>query len=119
MVEFHPFAMVFDNSETAAELRVQYPYFHTPEPLVFDVQGSYADREAQVMQKVEYEGDHSLRDIVNALVAAGLHVDFLHEFPYPTFSMFPSLMEKCSDGMWRLKEVDGSIPLLFSIKASK
>ena len=47
MVEFHPFAIVFDNSETPAELRVQYPYFHTTEPLVFDVQGSYADREAR------------------------------------------------------------------------
>ena len=119
MAEFHPFAMVFDNSETAAELRVQYPYFHTAEPLVFDVQGSYVDRQAQVTQKVEYEWEHGLGEILDVLIAAGLHVDFLHEFPYCTFALFPSLMEKCSDGMWRLKEVDGSIPLMFSIKAIK
>ena len=28
IAEFHPFAMVFDNSETATGLRIQYPYFH-------------------------------------------------------------------------------------------
>jgi hypothetical protein len=111
--------MVFDNSDTATELRVQYPYFHTAEPLVFDVQGSYVDRQAQVTQKVEYEWEHGLGEILDVLIAAGLHVDFLHEFPYSTFALFPSLMEKCSDGMWRLKEVDGSIPLMFSIKAIK
>jgi 2-polyprenyl-3-methyl-5-hydroxy-6-metoxy-1,4-benzoquinol methylase len=119
MAEFHPFAMVFDNSETATGLRLQYPYFHTAEPMVFDVQGSYIDRQAQVTQKVEYEWDHSLGEILDALIAAGLRLEFLHEFSYCTYAMFPSLMEQCSDGMWRLKEGDGSIPLMFSIKASK
>ena len=119
IAEFHPFAMVFDNSETATGLRIQYPYFHPAEPYKFDVQGSYIDRQAEVNQKVEYEWDHSLGEIVDALLAAGLRLEFLHEYPYCTYAMFPSLMEQCSDGMWRLKEGDGSIPLMFSIRASK
>jgi SAM-dependent methyltransferase len=119
LVEFHPFAQVFDEAETAADLRVHYPYFHSGEPLVFDVQGSYADRQAQVVQKVEYEWDHSLGEILDSLIAAGLRVDFLHEFPFCVYSMFPSLMVKSSDGMWRLKEAEGMIPLMFSIKATK
>jgi SAM-dependent methyltransferase len=119
MVEFHPFAQVFDDAETATGLHVHYPYFHSGEPLVFEVQGSYADRQAQVTQNVEYEWDHSLGEIVNSLVAAGLRIEYLHEFPFCVYAKFPSLMEKCSDGMWRLKVDDGMIPLMFSIKATK
>jgi SAM-dependent methyltransferase len=119
MVEFHPFAKVFDDSEAASSVSVRYPYFHPKGPLVFDVQGSYVDRQAQVTQKVEYEWDHSLGEVLNSLTATGLRVEFLHEFSYCTYSMFPSLMGKCSDGMWRLKDADGMIPLMFSIKANK
>ncbi len=118
MAEFHPFAMVFDD-ENSSELKVRYPYFHTPEPMVFEVQGTYADREAAVEQKLEYEWAHSLSDILNALIKAGLRIEFLHEFPFCVYEMLPGLMEQGGDGLWRLKENDGSVPLMFSLKAVK
>ena len=119
MSEFHPYAYVFDDDERVSELKVRYPYFHSSEPMVFEVQGSYADRGAQVEQDLSYEWAHSLSDVLNALLSAGLRLEFLHEYPFSVFALFPSLMEKGPEGMWRLKEADGMIPLMFSLKASK
>jgi SAM-dependent methyltransferase len=118
MAEVHPFSQVFDDQESVTELRVKYPYFSPPGPLVFDVQGSYAERDAQVNQKVEYEWVHSLSEVFNALIAAGLRIEFLHEFPFTIYAQFPDLMERGLDGLWHLKESDASLPLLFSLKAS-
>ena len=117
IVEFHPFAWVFDD-DNPSELRVKYGYFHTPEPTEWTVQGSYADRNAHVKQPVEYEWAHSLGDILNALIAAGLRIEFLHEFPYSVEKTFP-FMERDPDGWWRLKEPPAQIPLTFSLKAIK
>lgn len=118
LCEFHPYAGIFDESHPTS-LRIRYPYFHSPEPMVFDVQGSYAEPQAQVEQKVEYEWAHSLSDIVNSLIGAGLRIEHLNEFPFTDFPALPELMEQCEDGFWRLKAHDGSVPLMFSIKATK
>jgi len=118
MAEVHPFSQVFDDEEGVTELRLRYPYFPPHGPLVFDVEGSYADRDAHVNQKVEYEWVHSLSEVFNALIAAGLRIEFLHEFPFTIYSQFPDLMEQGSDGLWHLKEGGDSLPLLFSLKAS-
>lgn len=118
MAEFHPFAMVFDDENPSA-LSLRYPYFHRDEPMAFEVQGSYADREARTEQKVEYEWIHSMGDVLNALINAGLNIQFLHEFSFCVYEMLPGLMEQGEDGLWRLKEKGESLPLMFSLKARK
>lgn len=114
--EFHPFAQIFDDQEGLTDLRVAYHYFHSPEPMRCTVKGSYASRSATVSQTVAYEWAHSLSDILNALISAGLRIEFLHEFPYCTYQMYP-FMEQSEDGHWRLK--NRNIPLMFSLKALK
>ena len=57
-------------------------------------------------------------EIVTALTAAGLHIDFLHEFPFAEWPI--SFLEPAPDGTHRLPaEHDGKLPLFFSLKASK
>ena len=53
-----------------------------------------------------------------ALIGAGLRIQFLHEFPHTVFSAFP-FTEQGDDGWWRLKGHDSTIPLIFSLMASK
>jgi hypothetical protein len=117
IVEGHPFTHVFYNEDDATDLKVTYSYFYTPEPTRWEPQGSYADRNAQVFNP-SYEWTHSLGDILNALISAGLRIEFLHEFPYGGYSQFP-FMEQDGDGRWRLKEHHNTIPLMFSLKATK
>jgi hypothetical protein len=61
---------------------------------------------------------HTLGEIVSALTAAGLHIEFLHEFPHCAYGKFPFL-RRDSDGWWRLPETEGQAPLMFSIRAGK
>jgi len=115
--EAHPFVNVFDNSRAAKDLDVRYSYFHGPEPTRWESEGSYADPNA-VVQHPSFEWTHSLGDIVNALLGAGLHLEFLHEFPYLSHDHFP-FMEQGADGRWRIKGKPDTIPLMFSVKATK
>jgi SAM-dependent methyltransferase len=118
IVEVHPFAFVLDSGKSAGELRVAYSYFYTPEPLRWEAEGTYADRSAAVRNKVSYDWTHSLGDVLNALTAAGLCVEFLHEFPYCVCGILPGMIQS-EDGWWRLPECPHAIPMLFSLKATK
>ena len=118
IVEFHPFAWVFDDAPDVTDLHVRYPYFPTGEPLRFEIEGTYADRSAAVEHRVSYSWPHPLGDIVTALIDAGLRLEFLHEFPFSTFQFVP-FMEKTGEHTVRLTKHDGCVPLLFSIKATK
>ncbi len=118
IVEFHPTMYMFDDAEEITELRVAYSYFHKDEPDMWEVQGTYADREAPTTQNREYGWTHSLGDIVNALIDAGLRIEFLHEFPYCADKMLP-MMEQDAEGWWRLPKYDDYLPLMFSLKATK
>jgi SAM-dependent methyltransferase len=118
IVEFHPFAWVFDDAPGVTGLNVRYPYFPSREPLRFEDEGTYADPAAQIEHRATYSWPHTLGDIVTALVDAGLRIDFLHEFPFSPYQCWP-FTELVGDREVRLKTHDGSVPLLFSIKATK
>ena len=117
IVEFHPFAGVFDDEPDVPDLRVRYPYFPSGEPLRFEVDGTYA-ASTKLDRRVTYEWPHPISEVVMALIQAGLRIDFLHEFPFSTYQFVP-FMEKTGDYTVRLTKHDGCVPLLFSIKATK
>ncbi len=118
IAEFHPFAYVFDDQADIPDLKVRYPYFNQSKALEFDDSTSYADPEAPVSQRLHYEWDHRLGEVVTALIDAGLRIEFLHEFPYSVYLQFP-LMQQGEDGYYRLSKGDGMIPLMFSIRARR
>lgn len=120
VTEVHPFLQVFEDEGDVDFSRPQlrYPYWSHEQPLEFDVRGSYADRTAEIRSKKEYGWNHSLGEIVTSLVRTGLHVEFLHEFPFLDWPS-PGFVE-AEDGTFRLPpELDGRLPLFFSLKASK
>ncbi len=116
--DFHPFASIFDNEDSAKDLQVKYPYFQSREPLKFEFEGSYASGDASIGINPSYEWNHPISEIFNVLVDAGLTIEFFHEFPITRFKAFPFMVEK-EPGMWVLPEDDGLIPLMFSLKATK
>jgi ubiquinone/menaquinone biosynthesis C-methylase UbiE len=118
VVEFHPVAGIFDKPEGVTELIVRYPYFTTSEPLMFDDDGTYADRDAKLEHRLTYSWPHPVSDVVTALINAGLRIEFLHEFPCTTEQVFP-FMEETPEHTFRLTKHDGSVPLMYSIKATK
>jgi SAM-dependent methyltransferase len=116
IVEFHPFAHVFAD-ENANDLKVHYPYFQKEEPLYFPPGSTYADKNS-LLKNPSYEWQHSMGDIINALVNHGLAIQFLHEFPYSVYQGFPFLV-KGKDGRWYLPDKKRDVPLMFSLMAKR
>jgi SAM-dependent methyltransferase len=117
IIEGHPFAFLFDDRRSEPELRVLYPYFHGPEPLREEEEGSYAAPDAPI-HSVSYVWLHRLADIINALARAGLRVEAFEEYPFVGWRMLP-WMEERADGSWQLPGGRGDIPLMFSLVALK
>ena len=114
LAEFHPFSDVFGDDD----LTVEHDYFHTDEPQVWDEPGTYADLEAETENNVTYEWNHTLSDVVTALIDAGLVLEFLHEHDYTLFPRWP-ILEKTGFDTYRLPEGTPRIPLMYSLLARK
>jgi SAM-dependent methyltransferase len=117
IVEDHPTMRMFTTSEDKSKLELANPYFfsQTPEPV--ETQGSYASPDTLESYRF-YLWNHSLGEVVNSLIGAGLRIEYLHEFPYAARAKFP-MMEKGADGWWRLPAKYVQIPFLFSLRATK
>ena len=65
-----------------------------------------------------YNWKHSLSDIFNALIGAGLQIESFNEFPF-TLRERISGMVQGEDDLWRLTKQNGMVPFLFSLQARK
>jgi SAM-dependent methyltransferase len=110
IAEMHPIFNMFDIN---GKERV-FPYFHTDEPVKIQ-KGSCISPETD-FSCVSYEWAHSIGDIINSILSAGLRLEYLHEYPYIVFNRLPYLRED-SPGKYVIKDINYSIPLMFSLKA--
>lgn len=113
IVDFHNVLWMFD----AEYKKLKYSYFFEKEPIAEENPGTYADRLADIKQ-IEYGWNHPLSEVINSLIENGLQIEFLHEFPYSVYDVFPNTV-KGEDGWWRLKGFENIIPMMFSIRAKK
>jgi SAM-dependent methyltransferase len=112
LVDGHPLADIFDSS-----FQIEYPYFHRDEPFPDEGAPDYADRDALITTP-NFQWSHSLGDVVNASIEAGLRLEFMREFPFCGWERFPGLM-RLEKGSYVMKDPKIQIPLQFSVKATK
>ena len=112
IVEFHTVLWMFDDDFK----KFKYSYFNLGE-IEEEVEGTYADLNAPLKQK-QYGWNHPLSDVINSIVANGLQIEFLHEFPFSVYNVFPNSV-KGKEGWWRINGFEDLIPMMFSIKAKK
>jgi SAM-dependent methyltransferase len=119
--EGHPVMNTFENEGVApGELRLMYPYWEHTDPLRFEVKGSYADPDADVVGQTEHSWDHGLGEVVTALIDAGLRIERLVEHPFLDWKVDWLVEDPPGSGLWRLPaDVSGELPLMFSLLASK
>jgi SAM-dependent methyltransferase len=116
IVDMHPTLWMFDEETPEPPLPVRYGYFGR-EAVRFEQRGSYAAPDADY-QAVMYSWQHTFEEIVSALLAEGLVLDSLHEYPYISWQHAP-FMTRGDDGFWRMPAGEVEIPLMFSISARK
>lgn len=116
IVDVHPFLTVFDDETTQRVLSVRYPYF-PGEPIRFEEHGSYTDRDADFVAD-SYGWQHPLSEIVGSLLKHGLQIRRLQEYPVVSWKVL-EFMEETEEGLWKMPEGIGDIPLMFSLTACK
>ncbi|MCX7547927.1 class I SAM-dependent methyltransferase [Xanthomarina sp. F1114] len=112
MVEFHPIVWMFDYLEGKPIMK--YGYMQD-EVIYEEYQGTYANTESEMISK-EYGWNHGLSEVINALIEAGLQIDYLNEYNESPYNVLPDLVENTS-GMFVTK--DKLYPLIFEVKATK
>jgi 2-polyprenyl-3-methyl-5-hydroxy-6-metoxy-1,4-benzoquinol methylase len=112
LAEFHPVVWMFDDEFT----HIQYSY-ENRELIVTENDGSYTDRKATITGK-EYSWNHSLSEVLNALIKSGLKIELFNEFMYSPYPCFRNTVQG-EDGKWYIKGMEGKIPMVYSVKAVK
>jgi SAM-dependent methyltransferase len=112
IAEFHPIAWMFDYNVSPPAMKYGY---HQKEVIYDEYEGTYAQDDAKMVSK-EYGWNHSLGEVVNSLIKAGLSIEFLNEHDASPYDIFPDLV-KNEEGFYELSEK--LYPLLFEIKAVK
>jgi SAM-dependent methyltransferase len=116
-LEGHPAAQMLDHGKDG-RLVPTYPYFQGAEPLIFDEEMTYTGDSTKLRNARSYEWIHALSAIINALIDAGLRLDFLNEHDRLAWKLFNN-MQDAGDGMFALPPDIPTLPLAYSLKASK
>ncbi|MFI5779810.1 class I SAM-dependent methyltransferase [Nocardia sp. NPDC051570] len=116
--EDHPMAATLDETQTDRFV-IGYPYFETPEPMVFNDAGTYVETEREAPAMTTHEWNHGLGEIVSALLDAGLVLTGLVEHDCAAWARLPDRMVRGEDGEYRLREHGERIPFTFTLQARK
>jgi len=111
--DVHPLSQVFDDEEGET---VAYSYFEEPEGYADDFPYTYTDGEARLDNTRTYWWNHSLGEIVGALLDRGLAVERLEEHDWTVFRQFPWLVE-APGGRFEIPAGRPRLPLAFTVIA--
>lgn len=111
-VDFHPVVWMFDSDFKS----IVYSYFNTG-PIVEVQEGTYADRNAPIEMK-EIGWNHSIDEVLNALMKNGLKLELFSEYDYSSYNCFKHMVEIDQD-KFRIKQLAGKLPLMYSLKMTK
>ncbi|MER5556644.1 class I SAM-dependent methyltransferase [Streptomyces sp. NPDC002793] len=114
LAEFHPVTDCLDDGTGST---IAYDYF-SHDAWVDDSPGSYADADAATVHNRSVEWQHPVGEVVSALAAAGLRIEFLHEHDATLFARYPTLVRH-ADGFYRFPADRPRIPMMYSVRATR
>ena len=123
IAEAHPSACTFPLDEDLPKTGGFHPwlsYFHDEAGIRWPAGADYADPEA-MNTTATHCWQHSMGDIVNALIGAGLAIEWLHEFPFCAWKVVAGceVVERSDAGVvyYGRPASETPMPLMFTIRA--
>ncbi|GAA4466213.1 class I SAM-dependent methyltransferase [Nemorincola caseinilytica] len=110
--ETHPLVLMYDDNFKG----IIYPYFNTG-TIHETEQGTYADRSADISLP-SMTWNHTLSDVIGALLGAGLTLTAFHEFDHCPYDCFGNMVQ-VAPGKYQVKGQEGMFPLVYSLAAQK
>ena len=102
----------------ADRLTVEHTYFEEQQPFVSESPFTYTDSDVPIVHPRAYEWNHSLGEIVSALIGNGFVIDSLQEHDWTVWRRFRWLVRD-PDGRWITPPGRPRAPLSFTILASR
>lgn len=115
IMEGHPLQYTFDENGT---YQFALSYFHHQGPYVWDGDGPDYMDSSYIPQNPSFEWQWTISDIINALLKAGLQLEFFNEFDALEDPVYPEMVQR-EDGLYTLPNLPVALPVLFSLKARK
>ena len=106
MVEFHP---IYD-------LLAGYSYFTRSEPDINE-EGTYTENGANAVAQLATWA-HPISSVINALLAVGIEIERVSEFPYSPYNCFDGMVER-EPGRFYLSHKGNDVPIVYSISGRK
>ncbi|WP_326559076.1 class I SAM-dependent methyltransferase [Micromonospora sp. NBC_01796] len=113
----HPMLATVDQGRSSRELVVTQPYFGTGTPLRYEDGTTYADDRVRLSNAVTFEWPHSMSEIIQSLLDAGLTLTSLAEHRHMPWQALPDMVR--TERGWALPEHRERLPLTFSLVATK
>lgn len=110
MADFHPVIWMFDNDFE----KMVYSYFND-EDIVEEENGTYADKQANITAKT-ISWNHSLSELLQALLGVGLQIKQFHEYNYSPYACFKHV-EEFEPGKFRFKQHENRLPMVYALEA--
>lgn len=115
IMDGHPLLYTFDEE---GQWKFILSYFHNEAPYVWEGEGpDYMDPN-YIVKSSSYEWQWAVSDIVNAIIAAGMKLEFFHEFDALSDPVYPDMKPR-DDGLYTFHGMPVALPIVFSLKARK
>lgn len=116
--EGHPILWSMDET-LDDDLHLRFSYFEQAEPLMWEDDASYVETDRPLTAIRTYEWNHSLGEIVTALLDAGLTLTGLTEHDSVPWLALPGQMIERPDSEYALDTLAGVAPLTYTLQAVK
>jgi SAM-dependent methyltransferase len=112
--DVHPLAWALAEDS----LVIEHTCFEEPEPYTEDSEATYTDQKVGLAHTRSYEWNHSISEIVTAVLDHGLQLMRLAEHDWTVWPRFSWLVET-GDHRWRVPPDRPRVPLTFTLVASR
>ena len=117
--EGHPVLWAVDDTRPDDLLALKFPYFEHTQALVFDEPGTYVDTDVVFEHNVSHSWNHSLGEIITALLTSGLQLTMFEEHDSVPWEAIPGQMEKLDGGEYRIADQPERLPHSYTLQAVK
>ncbi len=115
--EGHPMLWALADPREDGMLAVEYPYFETTDPTVWDEGGTYVETDVVFAHNLTHEWNHGLGEIVTALLDEGMDITGLVEHDTVPWEARPGEMQRVADTEWRLIDRPVRLPHSYTLQA--
>jgi SAM-dependent methyltransferase len=117
--EGHPMLWAIEDPRPDHLLVVEYPYFETEKPVVYEEEGTYVPTEVEFVNNNSASWNHGIGEIITAVLDAGLRLTQFVEHREVPWEALPGEMTRGEDEEWRLVDRPERLPLTYTLQAVK